>query len=129
MMMEESMEKEKARILREIIEKRGFVPNFHKILIEEDLDFYKAYEKIASIAYTEERKLSRKMKELLFIGILIAMGANREHIKLHIQAALDQGATKDEILEVIELAFLPSGVVSLMEGLEAYKEVVLKGSL
>jgi alkylhydroperoxidase/carboxymuconolactone decarboxylase family protein YurZ len=57
------------------------------------------------------------------------MRANREHIKLHIQAALDQGAEKEEILEVIEVAFLPSGVVSLMEGLEAYKEVMLRGSL
>ena len=57
------------------------------------------------------------------------MRSKREHIKLHIQAALDQGATKEEILEAIEVAYLPCGVVSLMEGLEAYREVVLKRSL
>ena len=128
-MMEEKMEEEKAKILKEVLEKRGFVPDFHKILIEEDFDFYKVYEKMTSHVYSREKRLTRKMKELIFIGVLVAMRSNREHIKLHIRAALDQGAEKEEILEVIELAFLPSGVVSLMEGLEAYKEVVPKESL
>jgi 4-carboxymuconolactone decarboxylase len=128
-MTEEKMEEEKAKILKEVVEKRGFVPDFHKILIEEDLDFYRVYEKMTSHVYSQEKGLTRKMKELLFVGVLVAMRAKREHIKLHIQAALDQGATKEEILEAIEIAFLPSGVVSMMEGLEAYKEVVLRGSL
>ena len=123
------MEEEKAKILKEVIEKRGYVPDFHKILIEEDPDFYRVYEKMTSHVYTRDKGLTRKMKELLFVGVLVAMRSKREHIKLHIKAALDQGATKEEILEAIEVAYLPSGVVSLMEGLEAYKEVVLKGSL
>jgi len=122
------MEEEKLRMLREIVEKRGSVPNFHRALIEGDPEFYGVYEKMASCVYTEERHLSRKVKELLFIGVLVAMRASREHIKLHIKAALDHGASKEEILEAIELAFLPSGVVSLMDGLEAYREVIPEGS-
>jgi 4-carboxymuconolactone decarboxylase len=126
--VEEKMEEEKANILKEVIEKRGFVPDFHKILIDEDIDFYSVYEKMTSHVYIQKKGLTRKTKELIFIGVLVALRANREHIKLHIRAALDQRAKKEEILEVIELAFLPSGVVSLMEGLEAYKEVVLQGT-
>jgi alkylhydroperoxidase/carboxymuconolactone decarboxylase family protein YurZ len=122
------MEDEKLRMLREIAEKRGSVPGFHRTLIEEDPEFYKVYEKMASCVYTEERHLSRKVKELLFTGVLVAMRAGREHIMLHIKAALDCGASKAEILEAIELAYLPSGVVSLMNGLEAYREVVLEQS-
>jgi len=52
------------------------------------------------------------MKELLFIGVLVAMRANCEHTKPHIQATLGQGAEKEDILDVIELALLPSGVVT-----------------
>jgi len=125
--MEAEVDEKREKILQEILKKRGFVPSFHKILIEEDIDFYEVYEKLASIVYTNGRRLTKKFKELLFIGILVAMRASREHIKLHIRAALDEGATREDILEVIELAFLPSGVVNLMEGLEAYKEVVIDG--
>ncbi len=122
------MDEKRERILKEILQKRGFVPSFHKILIEEDIEFYEVYEKLASLVYTGERRLTEKFKELLFIGILVALRAAREHIKLHIKAAFDKGATREEILEVIEIAFLPSGVVSLMEGLEAFKEVLIERS-
>lgn len=122
------MDEKRERILKEILQKRGFVPSFHKILIEEDIEFYEVYEKLASLVYTGERRLTEKFKELLFIGILVALRASREHIKLHIKAAFNKGATREEILEVIEIAFLPSGVVSLMEGLEAFKEVLIESS-
>jgi hypothetical protein len=46
-----------AKILKGVIEKRGFVPDFHKILIEEDLDFYRVYEKMTSHVYTREKGL------------------------------------------------------------------------
>ena len=118
------MDDERTQMLEEIVRRRGYVHDFHKTLIMEDLDFFKVYEKMTSHAYVKERALSRKVKELVFTGVLVAMRAGREHIKLHIRAALDHGATKEEILETIEVAYLPSGVVSLMEGLDAYKEVM-----
>ena len=65
MMTEEKMEEEKVKILKEIVEKRGFVPDFHKILIEEDLDFYRVYEKMTSHVYTREKGVTCKIKELL----------------------------------------------------------------
>lgn len=123
------MDDERTRILEEIVRRRGYVHDFHKTLIMEDLDFFKVYEKMTSYAYVQERTLSRKVKELVFTGVLVAMRASREHIKLHIRAALDHGATKEEILETIEVAYLPSGAVSLMEGLDAYKEVMAQRSV
>ena len=67
---------------------------------------------MTSHVYTREKRLTRKMKELLFIGVLVAMRANCEHTKPHIQATLGRGAEKEDILDVIELALLPSGVVT-----------------
>ncbi len=122
------MDDERTRMLEEIVRRRGYVHDFHKTLIMEDLDFFKLYEKMSSLVYVQERALSRKVKELVFTGVLVAMRASREHIKLHIRAALDHGASKEEILETIEVAYLPSGVVSLMEGLDAYKEVMAQQS-
>jgi 4-carboxymuconolactone decarboxylase len=122
------MDDERTRMLEEIARRRGYVHDFHKTLIMEDLDFFKLYEKMSSLVYVQERTLSRKVKELVFTGVLVAMRASREHIKLHIRAALEHGASKEEILEAIEVAYLPSGVVSLMEGLDAYKEVMAQRS-
>jgi 4-carboxymuconolactone decarboxylase len=119
------MDDERTQLLDEILRKRGYVHDFHRTLIMEDLEFFKSYNKMISSAYGEQRTLSRKVKELIFTGVLVAMRASREHINLHIRAALEHGASKEEILETIEVAYLPSGVVSLMEGLDAYKEVVL----
>jgi len=118
------MDDERTRLLEEIARRRGYVHDFHKILIMEDLDFFKLYEKLSSLVYVKERALSRKVIELVFTGVLVAMRASREHIKLHIRAALEHGASKEGILEAIEVAYLPSGVVSLMEGIDAYKEVM-----
>lgn len=75
------MDEKRERILKEILKKRGFIPSFHKILIEEDIEFYEFYEKLTSLVYTGQRILSQKFKELLFIGILVAMRAARDHIK------------------------------------------------
>jgi 4-carboxymuconolactone decarboxylase len=105
-------------------EKRGFVLDFHKILIEEDLEFLKRYEELISTAYARQRNLSKKVKELVFIAALTALQADKSHIGAHMKAALDNGASKQEILEVLECIFPPCGVLRFMNGLDAFKETV-----
>jgi len=92
------MDDEKEKMLQKIIEKRGYVLDFHKILIEEDLEFLKCYEALISTAYANQRTLDKKVKELIFIAALTALRADKSHIGVHIKSAVENGASKKEIL-------------------------------
>ena len=122
--MGELMDLEQKKMLEEMKEKRGFVLDFHKILIEEDLEFLKRYEELISTAYARQRNLSKKVKELVFIAALTALQADKSHLGAHMKAAMDNGASKQEILEVLECIFPPCGVLRFMNGLDAFKETV-----
>ena len=118
------MDLEQKKMLEEIKKKRGFVLDFHKILIEEDLEFLKRYEELISTAYARQRNLSKKVKELVFIAALTALQADKSHIGAHMKVAIENGASKQEILEVLECIFPPCGVLRFMNGLDAFKETV-----
>ena len=122
------MEKKKKKILREIISKGGFVLDFHKILIEEDIEFFKYYDTLVSYATMKERTLDKKVKELVYIAVLTALEADKSHIGAHMELAIKHGASKKEILEVLECIYPPCGTLRFMKGLGAFKETVLKGS-
>lgn len=124
--MGDVMNPEQKRMLDEIKNKRGFVLDFHKILIQEDLEFLKRYEELVATAYTRQRRLSKKVKEFVFIAALTALQAEKSHIGAHMKVAIENGATKQEILEVLECIFPPCGVLRFMNGLAALKEVGLK---
>jgi 4-carboxymuconolactone decarboxylase len=115
---------EKKAYLKEMMESRGYIFDLHKILAAEDFDFLKKYQEISRIAYTDERLLDRKTKELIFVAILTIKQSSREHIKTHIEAALKAGASKEEILQVLELTFLPGGAVNFLHAFEAFKEAL-----
>jgi len=118
------MDLEQKKMLEEMKEKRGFVLDFHKILIEEDLEFLKRYEELISTAYARQRSLSKKVKELVFVAALTALQAEKSHIGAHMKVAIQNGASKQEILEVLECIFPPCGVLRFMNGLAAFKETV-----
>ncbi len=75
-------------------------------------------------AYLKPRRLDRKTKELIFIVSLTVMRASKKHIQSHIRVALDHGATKEEILEAIEISFPEAGAVAFQTGFDAWREVV-----
>lgn len=108
--------------LQEMVKKRGYVLDYHKVLVAEDLPFIKALNGLLAAAYTDQRRLDRKTKELIFTAVLTAVGAGKDHIKGHIEVAKREGATKEEVLEVIELLALPCGIPKFMIGYEAWTE-------
>jgi 4-carboxymuconolactone decarboxylase len=122
--MGEVMDLEQKKMLHEMKEKRGFVLDFHKLLIEEDVEFLTRYEELISTAYARQRNLSKKVKELVFIAALTALQADKSHIGAHMKVAIENGASKQEILEVLECIFPPCGVLRFMNGLNAFKETV-----
>jgi 4-carboxymuconolactone decarboxylase len=119
--MGEPMDERKA-YLEEMKRRRGYVLEYHKVLVAEDLPFMKALNDLLAVSYTDERLLDRKTKELISIGVHTALGSTRAHIKAHIDVARTEGATKREVLEVLELLAAACGVPKFMIGLEAWKE-------
>ena len=78
---------------------------------------------IVSAAYTNERSLSKKVKELLFSVLMTSVGAPQEVIKLHIGLAAKAGASKEEVLEALELASMPCGMPKFFPAFAAWAEV------
>ena len=56
---------EKRAYLERIQQDRGYVLEMHRIMVEADLDWVKAYDPFVRATYTGQRTLDRKTKELL----------------------------------------------------------------
>ncbi len=116
-------QEEKQAYIDEMVRKRGYVLDYHKVMTQHDFEVLQAANGLVSAAYLEERRLDRKTKELIFITTLTAMRASKGHIQSHIKVALDLWLSKEEILEAIEILLPEAGVVVFQEGFEAWREV------
>lgn len=117
-------QEEKQAYIDEMVRKRGYVLDYHKVMAAHDFEMLQATNGLVSAAYLEERRLDRKTKELIFISNLTVMRASKGHLQSHIRVALDLGLSKEEILEAIELALPEAGIVAFQEGFAAWREVV-----
>ncbi len=73
-------------------------------------------------AATAEGELSTKFKELIALGIAIAVRCDG-CIAFHVHDALKAGATRKEIIECIGVAILMGGSPALMYGCEAFEAI------
>ena len=107
-----SAEELRSRFIRE----RGYWSKVWDQLLAEDPGFFEAYLNYSSEPF-REAVLPRKVQEL----VLIAVDACTTHLfapgaRIHIRNAFEAGATKAEILEVLELVSLV-GIHSVAVGL------------
>lgn len=117
-------DEEKQAYIDDMVHRRGYVLEYHKVLAKQDFDTLQATNRLISQVYLGERRLNRRTKELLFIVSLTVMRASKAHIQSHIQVALKLGLTKEEILEALEILLPEAGVVVFQEGFDAWCEVV-----
>jgi 4-carboxymuconolactone decarboxylase len=117
-------ESEAQAYLDEMVRRRGYVLDYHKAIVTEDLAFAKASNGLVEAAYLEERLLDRRTKELIFIVSLTVLRAGKAQIASHIKVALDLGVSAEEILEAIEIAFPEAGAVAFQVGFEAWQDAV-----
>ena len=66
--------------------------------------------------------LPRKMRSVLNLGMLVALGKEHE-LKLHINGALNNGLTRDEIKEVLLQTAIYCGVPAAVVAFRAAREV------
>lgn len=112
-------------MVREIEERRGYVLGMHRTLAEADPEFLQAYEGFLNAAYLRPRSLARASKEIAYIGALTALSTPREHLRAHMEAALQAGVSAGEILEVLEQLMPAVGVPRFMEALTVWRECAL----
>ncbi|MCA2015851.1 carboxymuconolactone decarboxylase family protein [Vibrio tritonius] len=73
-------------------------------------------------AALKEGALDVKQKELIALGIAIAVRCDG-CIGAHVAGAIQHGATKQELVETIDIALLMGGGPSIVYGSEAYAAV------
>ncbi|AYY14994.1 carboxymuconolactone decarboxylase family protein [Actinobacteria bacterium YIM 96077] len=118
------MTDERQEYVDEMVRRRGYVLDYHRVMAAHDLPVLKATDGLVSAAYLDQRLLDRRTKELLFILSLTVMRAERHHITSHIRVALRHGVSAQEILEAIEIALPEAGVVAFQHGFDVWREVV-----
>ncbi len=117
-------DEEKQAYIDDMARRRGYVLGYHKGMAAADFDVLKAADALIGAVYTTQRRLDRKTKELIFCATLTVMRAGKGQLQSHIRAALQHGATPEDVLEAIEIALPEAGVVAFQAGFEAWREVV-----
>lgn len=68
--------------------------------------------------------LDLKSREIATVAALTAMGNAEPQLKVHIQAALNVGCSREEIVEVVMQMAVYAGFPAALNGMKAVKEVL-----
>lgn len=124
MSTQDDTNKEALDYINEMAKTRGYVLPYHKLMAAADMPVLKAANHLVAAAYTDQRRLSKATKELIFITSLTVLKASHGQIASHIRVALDIGVSPEEILEAIEIALPEAGVVAFQHGFTVWADVV-----
>ncbi len=90
---------------------RDIAPDFARYLVEFFGDIY------------SRPGLDLKSREIATVAALTALGNATPQLKVHIQAALNVGVTRDEVIEIIMQMAVYAGFPAALNGLNAAREV------
>jgi len=96
-------------------ERHGTISKTHELIAKDDPEFAMKYDDLFELLMTKNRALKVETKELVVMGILASKG-QYDALKTHLQRALTIGVSREEIIEVLELAMLYGGTESLIHG-------------
>ncbi|MBI4234281.1 MAG: carboxymuconolactone decarboxylase family protein [Chloroflexi bacterium] len=115
--------REAQEFLDRMYQERGYIVDFHKLVVQADLEWLKAYDAFVRATYTGQRRLDRRTKELIQTAVLSALRTDVDHIGEHIRLAMEHGASKEEVLEALECVYAPMGALGFRQGLKAWAKV------
>ena len=98
-----NLDERRQELKQSFISRRGYWSAFWDGLLWLDPDFFEAYLTFSGVPW-QKGALEPKFKELIYV----AMDASTTHLyepglRVHIRNALGHGATKEEVMEVLEL--------------------------
>jgi alkylhydroperoxidase/carboxymuconolactone decarboxylase family protein YurZ len=94
----------------------------------EDPEYVKARKPLSDLSIGEGKALPIKYREMVIIGILAYRGSNLDGILAHMRRAIQNGATKRELLEAIQSAAVPGGGPTFSAGCRALMQLDLEGA-
>jgi len=110
-------------IVRRGERRRGFVPYWLRVMGDVDVDFLEAYERIYELTAVRRGTLPPKFREMIVIAA-VSIGGYGPGIKDHIRRAFRLGASKEEIVEVLQSAYFHTGALTLVHGMIALIDVL-----
>ncbi len=126
--MTERLTTQQQQIRDDFIEARGYWNPFWNGLLTLDPEFFQAYLAFSAVPW-KSGPLEPKFKELIYIAVDAATTHLYEPgLRQHIRNALKHGASKEEIMEVLELVSVLGihactlGVPVLLEELDAVEQ-------
>ena len=119
------MSEKTKKLLDEMKKKRGYVYPPYELLARTDPDFLEAYNRIWELIMPRKRIFPEKMKEIFYtVAIASRNPSDKNALKNHIRRALELGATKEEMVEALQCAFLPNGALTMLYGMDTLMEVL-----
>jgi AhpD family alkylhydroperoxidase len=92
-------------------------------MAEVDLDYLEAYERIYELTAVRRGVLPPKFREMIVVAA-VSIGGYLPGIKDHVRRALRLGATREEIVEVLQSASFHTGALTLVHGMVALIDVL-----
>jgi 4-carboxymuconolactone decarboxylase len=114
--------------LESVRQARGYSLPLHETLAAEDPEVLAAYEEMTAALYLKKRRLDGKTKELVYCAVLVSLGAAEDHIRAHMQRAVREGATPEDVLETLELLIPAAGVARASTGFDIWRKTFRSGS-
>lgn len=108
-------------LLGSVSRSRGYSLPLHEVLAGHDPEVLDAYEQMMRALYLSDRRLDGKTKEFVYVAVLVALGAAEDHIRAHMEKAVREGATKEDVLEAIELIIPAAGVARANVGFDIWR--------
>ena len=102
---------------------RGYVYPEWEFAARHDPDFVEAYNRLYELGLGEGRHVSAKVREFVAIALLAFRGAEQSGLVAHMQRAMRLGATREELLEVLETCLVPGGAPTFHRVLSALMQV------
>ena len=109
-------------ILEKVRQERGYLHPSREVLCERDPHYLEIYHDLFTHVMKERNNLSLKVKEMIIAAINAATNYE-EGLRVHIMAALEAGATEEEVFEAIETASLPAGIHTITYSMPIFAEV------
>ena len=110
---------EHEEILESMNKKMGFTPSILDTLGELDPDFLLKYKRCDNKILTDGA-LSGKVKRLMALAVVASRQCNECTVS-QMKSAINAGATKEEIMETMDVIFLTSGAPSVAVCKDALK--------
>lgn len=111
-------------LLNEMYAKRGYLFEWQVLLAEEAPEFLRTFDATwTEINADRPGGLPPRYRELVYATVASVLGEDTV-AKNHMHKALDNGATRTELIDAILVAATPSGSRTLIHGLRALVEVL-----